>query len=564
MTQNAVLIERRNDPARRVQLLLVPRTDARDAHFWWRVTDGGKGGLNRWTGPTTSTDQGFPLVTDGSEAGVVSVQVTDVDRNQIRAGFPHVLFQKARKAMAKTPSISLDRSESIALWYQLAGGEDMSGLGPQAKPTTAPTTTAPTTTAPAEPVNRMATPRISASMLEAARAVMTGQGPADLRQFMGLVEQATEEATVVASPLDQELHELLVQHEAEEKIKEKALAQLREGLDNPRMVAVIDDEVTVPTGREDDEEEPAEEPAEEEEIIEASPGVAYINRLLPGDVEDFKLLDYARERQHNVLLYGPTQSGKTTLPMAYAKSRKLRCVTISGDAAMDPNELFGHRTIQDGNDGYVENHVTQVIREGGVLIIDEINMFSQKILSPLFSLLDSRREIRIRDKGGEVVKAHPQLLVVATMNPRYAGTMAMSEALLDRFQHRHEWGYDPAIEKALVPSASLRELFTKARARVEIDTPMSTSLMMKFAEDVVGLGFTYARANMANRAMDSEERETIRQLLDTYESRIIKELLPQPEEEKAAKEQVTRHDQAKTMADWLDAVEAYGSAPWDF
>ena len=308
----------------------------------------------------------------------------------------------------------------------------------------------------------------------------------------------------------------------------------------------------LPSPTEAEEAEEAEEASQEEPVKHA-----YINRTVAGDVQDFALLDYALQHGDNVLLYGPTQSGKTSLPLAYAEARGMRAVTISGDAAMDPSELFGHRTLRDGADGYEENHVTEVIRNGGVLVIDEINMFSPKILSPLFSLLDHRREIRIREKGGEVVKAHKDLVVVATMNPRYAGTMAASEALLDRFAHRHEWGYSEAVEEKLVPSESLREMFRNARKQGDIDTPLSTSLMVTFAENVAGLGFDYARENLANRAMIEEERDALRLLLDTYRKRIEKELCPAPEEPEPGKVEAPEKD------DRPKASAPFGAAPWD-
>lgn len=286
----------------------------------------------------------------------------------------------------------------------------------------------------------------------------------------------------------------------------------------------------------------------------------YISRVLAGDVTDFDLLDHARKNRENVLLYGPTQSGKTSLPVHYALKHDLRCVTISGDAAMDPSELFGHRTIRNGEDGYSENHVTEVIREGGVLVIDEVNKFSQKILSPLFSLLDHRREIRIRDKGGEVIPAHEDLLIVATMNPRYAGTVTLSEAILDRFHHRHEWDYDPRIEEELVPYPQIREMFDKARKGDTIDTPMSTSLMIQFAKDIQSLGYEYASTNLSGRAMDSEERRAIKLLTDTFANNIESDFLSP--EERAIREEEMRSAAIDSLSSFRNSeAPAYGHGP---
>jgi hypothetical protein len=538
MAKHAVLIERHDTPNERAQYLLIPSTSpiSKDAHYWARITNGGKGGSNRWQGPLR--EDGLPFLYDMNTAKYIAVEMTDVDKKQVAAGFPHVLFQKARKATSKSPIINSTQAEARLVWSQVKNGDDLSVLLPSGGKSVTPPPPA----------------TMSAGTHSSGRSVdLTREDVRKLNEILGTprlltydeMEELMRESTGI-TPAVAEVGEAPATTCAPKCAPPKEEAEIEEPIEET-VEETVEEEPTLT----------AEEPAEPTTR-------PYINRMLPGDVQDFTLLDYAKSHQHNVLLYGPTQSGKTTLPMAYAQARDLRCVTISGDAAMDPNELFGHRTIHEGNDGYEENHVTQVIREGGVLIIDEINMFSQKILSPLFSLLDSRREIRIRDKGGEVVKAHPELLVVATMNPRYAGTMAMSEALLDRFQHRHEWDYDPAIEESLVPSASLRELFTKARKLGQIDTPLSTSLMLSFAEDVKGLGFTYARANIANRAIDSEERDAIRQLLDTYESRIVDELTG-PKKPAAPKAQARPTvASTKSIEDWVKEAVAGQAAPWDF
>lgn len=467
------------------QFLLI---SGNPAECYYRSTDGGKGGSNRWAGPVTAPHR--LRVTDtylnslGRAYRWTSSVLTDNDVAQLQKGFPRVLFQKLsrRESGWVTSDDPFDRLNLDALWDKLL--DPTPEPTPQAKPT---------------------------------RRLVYSVADGLIAEAEGLLDQWDDFSDDQPEPM-------------------------------PEAPAL-------PSPTEAEEAEEVEEERQEEPVKHA-----YINRTVAGDVQDFALLDYALKHGDNVLLYGPTQSGKTSLPLAYAEARGMRAVTISGDAAMDPSELFGHRTLRDGADGYEENHVTEVIRNGGVLVIDEINMFSPKILSPLFSLLDHRREIRIREKGGEVVKAHEDLVVVATMNPRYAGTMAASEALLDRFAHRHEWGYSEAVEEKLVPSESLREMFRNARKQGDIDTPLSTSLMVTFAENVAGLGFDYAKENLANRAMIEEERDALRLLLDTYRKRIEKELCPASEEPEKVKAPEKVDD---PKDDLPKASTPFGAAPWD-
>ena len=484
------------------QYLLIGGNPAECYH---RSTNGGKGGANRWAGPVTSPDHLRRLQTtdtflnsQGRAYRWTSSVLTDNDVAQLQKGFPRVLFQKLsrRESGWITSDDPFDYDVLAMLWDKLLEPT------PQESTPQEPTPQAP------EPTRRA----VSRQVRCAADAAIDGL----IAEAEGLLAQWDDFSDDQPEPM-------------------------------PEAPAP-------PSPAKAEEAKEPEETRQEEPVKHA-----YINRTVAGDVQDFALLDYALKHGDNVLLYGPTQSGKTSLPLAYAEARNMRAVTISGDAAMDPSELFGHRTLRDGADGYEENHVTEVIRNGGVLVIDEINMFSPKILSPLFSLLDHRREIRIREKGGEVVKAHKDLVVVATMNPRYAGTMAASEALLDRFAHRHEWGYSEAVEEKLVPSESLREMFRNARKQGDIDTPLSTSLMVTFAENVTGLGFDYAKENLANRAMIEEERDALRLLLDTYRKRIEKELCPASEEPEPEKVEAPK----KVKDDLPKASTPFGAAPWD-
>ena len=108
--------------------------------------------------------------------------------------------------------------------------------------------------------------------------------------------------------------------------------------------------------------------------------------------------------------------------------------TVSGNASMESRQLFGG-FIPDGDGGYgwIDGPVTDVVRNGGVLLLDEMNFISPKIYTTLYPLTDGRRSITLLDHMGETIVAHEDLTIFATMNPDYIGTTPLNFAMRNRF-----------------------------------------------------------------------------------------------------------------------------------
>ena len=256
-------------------------------------------------------------------------------------------------------------------------------------------------------------------------------------------------------------------------------------------------------------------------------GKRYISRQVDG-AADFAILDMARDCRFNVLIMGPTGSGKTTLPIAWSAATGRRCYSVSGNQSVEPSQLFG-KYVPDGVGGFVwiDGPVTEIVRNGGTLILDEVNFISPKITTVLFSLLDARREITLLDHHGEVIRAHDDLVIVGTGNPGYIGTNRLNEAFHNRHAIHLEWDYDAAVEKKLVRSKSLREMVSAIRAQAEnagIETPIGTNVMIEFEKIIGKVGWTFARGNFLRRFEAGEERQAVETIIDTYADNIIADL----------------------------------------
>jgi MoxR-like ATPase len=121
------------------------------------------------------------------------------------------------------------------------------------------------------------------------------------------------------------------------------------------------------------------------------------------------------------------------------------------------------------------------------------------------------------ENGGEVIKAHPDLVVIGDHNPNYRGSRPMNQAWKDRFAHKWEFDYDRAIEKKLIKSGSLLDVAQKLRDtydKGEIETPVSTRGLEMLVKNINNVGLDYAIGTYINGFAD-DEREAVELVFST-------------------------------------------------
>lgn len=152
-----------------------------------------------------------------------------------------------------------------------------------------------------------------------------------------------------------------------------------------------------------------------------------------GDI--MKTLAIAVRDNLAVLLIGESGTGKTSAIrfLANQTGNGLRRVNLNGGTTAD--ELVGRQLINDKGTFWVDGVLTEAMRKGEWIVLDEINAALPEVLFVLQSVLDDDGYLVLNEKDDkEIVYKHANFRLFATCNPpEYAGTKEMNKALLSRF-----------------------------------------------------------------------------------------------------------------------------------
>ena len=149
-----------------------------------------------------------------------------------------------------------------------------------------------------------------------------------------------------------------------------------------------------------------------------------------------------------VFVTGLSGNGKTTMiEQACAKSKR-DCFRVNITQETDEDDLIGGFRLIKGETAFVYGPVVEAMKRGAVLLLDEIDLGSSKIMC-LQPVLEGKG-VFIK-KTGEWITPATGFTVVATANTkgkgdtdgRFIGTNVMNEAFLDRFDWTMEQQYAP-------------------------------------------------------------------------------------------------------------------------
>lgn len=141
------------------------------------------------------------------------------------------------------------------------------------------------------------------------------------------------------------------------------------------------------------------------------------NFYLP-QAHEIDLFNSAAQNSLPVLIKGPTGCGKTRFVEHMAERLNRKIYTIACHDDLTASDLVGRHLI--GADGtfWQDGPLTKAVREGGICYLDEVIEARKDTTVVLHPLSDHRRQLPI-DRTGELLKAHPDFMLVVSYNPGY-------------------------------------------------------------------------------------------------------------------------------------------------
>ena len=123
-----------------------------------------------------------------------------------------------------------------------------------------------------------------------------------------------------------------------------------------------------------------------------------------------------------VMLKGPTGCGKTRFVEYMAWRLKRPLVTVSCHEDLFASDLVGRYLLRDEQTVWTDGPLTAAVRSGAICYLDEIVEARKDTTVVIHPLTDNRRLLSI-DKKGEVIRAHPDFMMVISFNPGYQSVL---------------------------------------------------------------------------------------------------------------------------------------------
>lgn len=167
------------------------------------------------------------------------------------------------------------------------------------------------------------------------------------------------------------------------------------------------------------------------------------------------LVDMVKNGAKHLLIYGPAGTGKSVAARMAAeelgyKDNEIFTDSLNGDLESS-HFTGGHEPTEDWY-AFRESKLVEAAKKGGCYIVNEINFVKSRSVGAFHEVMAPVGGMAALPNG-EYVKIADRFMIIATMNPNYAGTVDLNDAFIDRF--------DRLIEVTEFPIDILKKLLAE-------------------------------------------------------------------------------------------------------
>jgi len=174
--------------------------------------------------------------------------------------------------------------------------------------------------------------------------------------------------------------------------------------------------------------------------------VTEVDNLIPNKDDTYVPFGFYKDLEsiikHNsfypIFITGLSGNGKTTMVEQICAKLRRECIRVNISIETDEDDLVGGSTLIDGNVTFREGPVITAMRRGAILLLDEIDRGSNKLMC-IQGILEGKQYFN--KKNGEMIVPEPGFNIIATANTKGRGTddgkfiaaQILDEAFLERF-----------------------------------------------------------------------------------------------------------------------------------
>jgi nitric oxide reductase NorQ protein len=165
--------------------------------------------------------------------------------------------------------------------------------------------------------------------------------------------------------------------------------------------------------------------------------------------DEIQVFETACRARLPVMLKGPTGCGKTRFVQHMAWRLRRPLITVACHEDLFASDLLGRYLLMHDETVWVDGPLTRAVRMGAICYLDEIVEARKDTTVVIHPLTDDRRMLGI-DKKGELLRAHPDFMLVISYNPGYQSVLKdLKQSTRQRFLSL-QFGYPDSDKEARI------------------------------------------------------------------------------------------------------------------